>query len=98
MVEETKEETKAEEQESTTEDTGKGDNAEIPEILRQADALNKELEAKIQKIAEENQRMEENQARLALGGVTELGTKPEGKELSPEEYTQKALKGEITEK
>ncbi len=69
------------------------------ELVKQANAASERLEHAIQKFREENERLEENLAQAKLGGFTPSGQQLEKKkELTPKEYMEAVLKGEIKPK
>ena len=87
MVE--KEKIQGEEQKGTAGDAEEGDKPETLEVLKQQSSRIKELEADILK-------REEEKAKQILGGKTEAGQAKEmKKDETPEEYSQRVLKGNV---
>ena len=87
MVE--REKIQGEEQKGTAGDSEEGDKPETLEVLKQQSGRIKELEADILK-------REEEKAKEILGGKAEAGQANEvKKDESPEDYSQRVLKGEV---
>lgn len=87
-----------EEDKSSTEDSGEGDNPKATEVIERADATAERMEKATQAQKEENDRTERLMVRNALSGRASAGgeaAKPE--EISNEAYARKALGNELPE-
>ena len=82
--------------EGAAENTEAGNEPQTSSVLDRADAAAERIEKGIKRLEELQQRQEELSARAMLGGGSEAGGEPaKEKELTPEEYSKKVLKGEI---
>lgn len=96
MSEETKQETQEEtKEEPTSEDAGEGDKPKSSSLIERASSAAERLEKANAQTELLVQRQEDLMARRALEGTTDAGKTEKKVEVSPEEYAQKVLKGEI---
>lgn len=76
---------------NSTENSTDGNESKEPSLVERADTAAKRLEEATKKAAEERAKLEELEARRALGGRTAQTKTEEKKEDNPEEYARKAL-------
>jgi len=91
-------ETTKEEEKPTVSDTDKGDKPESLSPIEQANETLKRMEEANKESAEILRKQEDIRAREMLGGRTELSPPPKEEEISPRDYAEKALRGEIPTK
>lgn len=96
MDEEKPKKVETEEKKPAANDTPKGSEPKRLSLVEQADEVSKRLDQQLQELKTENQRVEENLARMALGGTTE-GTAPVQKKTETDaEFAKRFLRGEVS--
>ena len=97
MMDEKKEEKEEEqkEEQKPAEDTGAGDKPSSTSLIDNAGAAAERLETAIKKQEELLKRQEELEARKMLGGRSEGKDESHKKEMTPAEYKETVMKGEI---
>jgi len=99
MDEKEKQKEKKEEKQEPAEDTGEGDKFKVTSLIERADLAAERLEKANQEMSRLLARQEEFEARRVLGGQTDAAQQIETKkpELTPTEYSKKALAGELND-